>query len=125
MYKILVKQQLAPSVQLFEVEAPLIAKKAKPGQFVILRINEDGERIPLTIADFNREKGTITLIFQEVGASTVELGLLNEGDFLLDLVGPLGKATHIEKIGTVVCVGGGIGIAPIYPIARGMKEARQ
>ena len=123
MYKILVKQQLAPSVQLFEVEAPLIAKKAKPGQFVILRINEEGERIPLTIADFNREKGTITLIFQEVGASTVELGLLNEGEFLLDLVGPLGKATHIEKIGTVVCVGGGIGIAPVYPIARGMKEA--
>jgi ferredoxin--NADP+ reductase len=123
MYKILVKQQLAPSVQLFEVEAPLIANKAKPGQFVILRINEEGERIPLTIADFNREKGTITLIFQEVGASTVELGLLNEGEFLLDLVGPLGKATHIEKIGTVVCVGGGIGIAPVYPIARGMKEA--
>jgi ferredoxin--NADP+ reductase len=122
-YKILVKQQLAPSVQLFEVEAPLIAKKAKPGQFIILRIDEDGERIPLTIADFNREKGTITIIFQEVGASTVELGLLNEGDFLLDLVGPLGKATHIEKMGTVVCVGGGIGIAPVYPIARGMKEA--
>ncbi|MDF2634786.1 MAG: oxidoreductase FAD/NAD(P)-binding domain protein [Pelosinus sp.] len=97
MYKILVKQQLAPSVQLFEVEAPLIAKKAKPGQFVILRVNEEGERIPLTIADFNREKGSITLIFQEVGASTVELGLLNEGEFLLDLVGPLGKATHIEK----------------------------
>ncbi|AIF52559.1 sulfide/dihydroorotate dehydrogenase-like FAD/NAD-binding protein [Pelosinus sp. UFO1] len=123
MYKILVKQQLAPSVQLFEVQAPLIAKKAKPGQFVILRVNEEGERIPLTIADFNREKGTITLIFQEVGASTVELGLLNEGEFLLDLVGPLGKATHIEKMGTVVCVGGGIGIAPVYPIARGMKEA--
>ncbi|MBP2625381.1 MAG: oxidoreductase FAD/NAD(P)-binding domain protein [Firmicutes bacterium] len=123
MYKILVKKQLAPSVKLFEVEAPLIAKKAKPGQFVILRINEDGERIPLTIADFNREKGTITLIFQEVGASTVELGFLKEGDALLDLVGPLGKATHIEKIGTVVCVGGGIGIAPVYPIARGMKEA--
>ena len=123
MYKILVKQQLAPSVQLFEVEAPLIAKKAKPGQFVILRVNEEGERIPLTIADFNREKGSITLIFQEVGASTVELGLLNEGEFLLDLVGPLGKATHIEKFGTVVCVGGGIGIAPVYPIARGLKEA--
>lgn len=122
-YKILVKQQLAPSVQLFEVEAPLIARKAEPGQFVILRINEDGERIPLTIADFNREKGTITIIFQEVGASTVELGLLGEGDALLDLVGPLGKATHIEKMGTVVCVGGGIGIAPVYPIARGMKEA--
>jgi len=123
MYKILVKQQLAPSVQLFEVAAPLIAKKAQPGQFIILRSNEDGERIPLTIADFNREKGTITLIFQEVGASTVELGQLNAGDSILDLVGPLGRATHIEKIGTVVCVGGGIGIAPVYPIARGMKEA--
>jgi len=122
-YKILVKQQLAPSVQLFEVEAPLIARKAKPGQFVILRIDEDGERIPLTIADFNREKGSITLIFQEVGATTVKLGHLNQGDFILDLVGPLGKATHIEKLGTVVCVGGGIGIAPVYPIARGMKEA--
>jgi len=122
-YKILIKQQLAPSVKLFEVEAPLIAKKAKPGQFVILRVNEEGERIPLTIADFNQKKGTVTLIFQEVGASTVELGLLNKGDFLLDLVGPLGKATHIEKMGTVVCVGGGIGIAPVYPIARGMKEA--
>lgn len=123
MYKIIVKQQLASSVQLFEVVAPQIAKKAHPGQFVILRTNEDGERIPLTIADFNRETGTITLIFQEVGASTVELGLLNQGDFILDLVGPLGKATHIEKIGTVVCVGGGIGIAPVYPIARGMKQA--
>ncbi|MCC5465590.1 sulfide/dihydroorotate dehydrogenase-like FAD/NAD-binding protein [Pelosinus baikalensis] len=123
MYKILVKQQLAPSVQLFEVEAPLIAKKAKPGQFVILRVNDQGERIPLTIADFNREKGSVTLIFQEVGASTVELGRLQQGDFLLDLVGPLGKPTHIEKFGTVVCVGGGIGIAPVYPIARGLKEA--
>jgi len=123
MYKIIVKQQLAPCVQLFEVEAAQIAKKAQPGQFIILRINEEGERIPLTIADFNREKGTITLIFQEVGASTVELGQLNAGDFLLDVVGPLGKATHIEKIGTVICVGGGIGIAPVYPIARGMKEA--
>jgi ferredoxin--NADP+ reductase len=122
-YKILVKQQLAPSVQLFEVEAPLIAKKAKPGQFVILRVNDHGERIPLTIADFNREKGSVTLIFQEVGASTVELGRLQQGDFLLDLVGPLGKPTHIEKFGSVVCVGGGIGIAPVYPIARGLKEA--
>ena len=123
MYKILVKQQLAPSVQLFEVEAPLIARKAQPGQFIILRINEEGERLPLTIADFNRDKGTISLIFQEVGASTVELGQLKQGDFILDVVGPLGKATHIEKIGTVVCIGGGVGIAPIYPIARGMKEA--
>lgn len=123
MYKIIKKQQLAPSVQMFEVEAPLIAKKAQPGQFIILRTNEEGERVPLTIADFNRETGTITLIFQEVGASTVELGLLNEGEFILDVVGPLGKATHIEKMGTIVVVGGGIGIAPVYPIARGMKEA--
>lgn len=123
MYKILEKKELAPQVKLFEVAAPLIAKKAKPGQFVILRIDEEGERVPLTIADFNREKGTITMIFQEVGASTTLLGQLNEGDALLDLVGPLGKPTHIENFGTVVCVGGGIGIAPVYPIARGMKEA--
>ncbi|VBB06271.1 Hypothetical protein LUCI_1490 [Lucifera butyrica] len=123
MYKILEKQELAPSVKLFVMEAPLIARKAKPGQFVILRIDENGERIPLTIADFNREKGTITLIFQEVGASTRQLGRLNAGESLLDLVGPLGKPTHIEKMGTVVCIGGGIGIAPVYPIARGMKEA--
>lgn len=123
MYKILVKRVLAPNVKLFELEAPRIAKKALPGQFVILRIDEDGERVPLTIADFNREKGTVTIIFQEVGATTKQLGELNEGDSLLDLVGPLGKETHIEKFGTVVCVGGGIGIAPVYPIARGMKEA--
>ncbi len=123
MYQILVIQDLAPQVKMFEVSAPLIAQKAKPGQFVILRIDESGERIPLTIADFNREKGTITLIFQEVGASTVKLGNLNEGDSLLDLAGPLGKPTHIENFGTVVCVGGGIGIAPVYPIARRLKEA--
>jgi ferredoxin--NADP+ reductase len=123
MYQILKKRELAPQVKLFEVQAPLIAGKAKPGQFVILRIDEHGERVPLTIADFNRERGTITLIFQEVGASTTLLGRLNEGEALLDLVGPLGKPTHIENFGTVVCVGGGIGIAPVYPIARGMKEA--
>lgn len=123
MYKILLKQELAPNVKLFKMQAPLIAKKAQPGQFVILRIDEDGERVPLTIANFDREEGSITLIFQEVGASTKLLGTLNEGDSLLDLVGPLGKPTHIENFGTVVCVGGGIGIAPVYPIARGMKAA--
>lgn len=123
MYKILVKQELAPNVKMFEVEAPLIARKAKPGQFVILRVDEEGERVPLTIADFDREKGSIVMIFQEVGASTKLLGALNEGDCLQDLVGPLGKPTHVENFGTVVCVGGGIGIAPVYPIARGMKEA--
>lgn len=123
MYKILVKQELAPSVKLFEVEAPLIARKAQAGQFVILRIDADGERVPLTIADFNREKGTVTIIFQEVGASTKLLGQLEAGETILDLVGPLGQPTHVENFGTVVCVGGGIGIAPVYPIARAMKEA--
>lgn len=123
MYKILVRRELAPSVKYFEVEAPLIAKKAQPGQFIILRMDEKGERIPLTIADFDREKGTITIIFQEVGGSTQELGLLSEGDYLLDLVGPLGRPTHVEKFGTVVCIGGGIGIAPVYPIARAMSQA--
>jgi ferredoxin--NADP+ reductase len=105
-----------------EIEAPLVAKKAQPGQFIILRINETGERIPLTIADFNRQAGSITLIFQEVGATTTELGYLNIGDKILDLVGPLGTASHLEKFGTVVCIGGGIGTAPLYPIARAMKE---
>lgn len=123
MYKILKKKELSQGVQLFELEAAAIAKKAQPGQFVILRIDEEGERIPLTIADFDRVRGTITLIFQEVGASTKLLGTMHEGDALLDLVGPLGKKTHIEKMGNVVCIGGGIGVAPIYPIARGMKEA--
>ena len=123
MYKILTKKELSQGVQLFEIEAPLIAKKAQPGQFVIVRIDEDGERIPLTIADFNRDKGIITIIFQEVGGSTKQLGDLNEGDSILDFVGPLGKATHIEKMGNVVCIGGGIGVAPVYPIARGMKQA--
>jgi len=123
MYKITFTSELAPSVKLFKVEAPLIARKAQPGQFIILRTDESGERIPLTIADFDRKAGTITLIFQEVGASTIDLGKFNVGDALLDVVGPLGKATHIENFGTVVVVGGGIGIAPIFPIARGMKEA--
>lgn len=124
MYTVLKKEILAPKVKLFEVAAPQIAKKAQPGQFVILRVKEDGERIPLTIADFSREHGSITLIFQEVGGSTVELGALEEGEAILDLVGPLGRKTHITpEMGTVVCIGGGIGIAPIYPIARGMKLA--
>lgn len=123
MYKIVKKQELSQGVQSFELEAARIAKKAEPGQFVILRIDEEGERIPLTIADFDREKGTITIIFQEVGASTKQLGAMREGDSIVDLVGPLGKKTHIEKMGNVVCIGGGIGVAPIYPIARGMREA--
>lgn len=123
MYTITKTEELSPGVKLFVVQAPLIARKCRPGQFVILRIDEDGERIPLTIADFDRDAGTITLIFQEVGHSTRQLGTLAAGDSLLDLAGPLGKPTHIEKFGTVVCVGGGIGVAPVYPIARAFKEA--
>ncbi len=123
MYNIVKKEVLSPGVLLFVVEAPLIAKKCQPGQFVILRIDEDGERIPLTIADFDRAAGTITLIFQEVGCTTRQLGAMNAGDGLLDLVGPLGKASHIDKLGTVVCIGGGIGVAPVYPIARAFKQA--
>jgi ferredoxin--NADP+ reductase len=122
-YKIIEKTELSPGVKKFAVEAPLIARKCQPGQFVILRIDEDGERIPLTIADFDRAAGTITLIFQEVGHSTRQMGTLSAGDGLLDLAGPLGKATHIENFGTVVCIGGGIGVAPVYPIARAYKEA--
>jgi ferredoxin--NADP+ reductase len=105
------------------VAAPEVARKAQPGQFVIVRIDEPGERIPLTVADFDRDAGTITLVFQEVGKTTMQLGTLNPGDGLVTFAGPLGHATEIENYGTVVCVGGGVGIAPIYPITRALKEA--
>jgi ferredoxin--NADP+ reductase len=123
MYKILKKEILAPTLNLFEIQAPLVAKKAKAGQFVILRTHEAGERIPLTIADFDQEKGTITCVFQEVGKTTKELGALAEGDCIKDFVGPLGEPSHIEKYGRVACVGGGVGVAPVHPIARALKEA--
>lgn len=106
-----------------DIKAPDIARKVQPGQFIILRIDEEGERIPLTVADFDREEGIITIIFQEVGYSTIELGKLEEGQFLLDFVGPLGENSVIENYGRVVCVAGGVGIAPVYPIARALKEA--
>lgn len=123
MFKILNKKVLHENILQFTLEAPLIARKAEPGQFVVLRVNEYGERVPLTIADFNREKGTIDIIFMVIGASTTVLASLNEGDSILDLVGPLGKKTDIRPdMGTVVCIGGGIGVAPIYPIARKMKQ---
>jgi len=122
-YKILSKRILAPAIKLFEIEAPAVAAKAQAGQFIILRINEKGERIPLTIAEFDRAKGTVTTIFQEVGASTKELGLLEEGDAVLDFVGPLGLPSEIEVHGFVVCVGGGVGVAPALPIVRALKEA--
>ena len=123
MYKILEKEVLSDVNKLMTVEAPRIAHKAQPGQFVIVRIDETGERIPLTIADFDRGKGTITIIFQEVGKSTKKLGSLEAGDSLVDFVGPLGQPSEIEDFGTVVCIGGGVGIAPVYPIARALKEA--
>lgn len=122
MFTIINKKTLAQSIKLMDVEAPEIAKKAKPGQFIILRIDDIGERIPLTIADFDAYKGTITIIFQEVGKSTRLLGELKEGDSILDFVGPLGCASEIENFGTVVCIGGGVGVAPIYPIAKALYE---
>jgi len=123
LYKIVKRQELSPGVKLFVVQASHIARKCQPGQFIILRIDETGERIPLTIADFSRTDGTITLIFQEVGYSTQQLGKLQVGDTILDVAGPLGKATEIKNYGTVVCIGGGIGVAPVYPIARAFHEA--
>lgn len=123
MYKIHEVVELSKGVKSFWVAAPLVARKCQAGQFVILRIDESGERIPLTIADYNREQGTIRLIFQEVGETTRQLGMLKAGDELLDLAGPLGKATEIEMFGTVVCIGGGIGVAPVFPIARAFKQA--
>ena len=122
-YKILEKQVLSEVNKLMVIEAPRVAQKAKAGQFIIVRIDEEGERIPLTIADYDRAQGTVTIIFQEVGKSTIKLGTLKAGESVVDFVGPLGHATEVENYGTVVCVGGGVGIAPVYPIARALKEA--
>ncbi|MBI5238038.1 MAG: sulfide/dihydroorotate dehydrogenase-like FAD/NAD-binding protein [Deltaproteobacteria bacterium] len=123
MFEITGKKELAHTVYLFKVKAPQIAKKRKAGQFVILRVNEQGERIPLTIVDSDEKKGTISIIMQEVGKTTAMLGAMDKGDMILDVVGPLGRPTHIENFGTVVCVGGGIGVAPVLPIAKAMKDA--
>ena len=123
MFKILHKEELSEYVTLFDIAAEDIAKKAKPGNFILLKIHEQGERIPLTIADFDREKGSLTIVFQKVGKTTTHLGTLNEGDFILDVTGPLGLPSHIENFGKVVCIGGGVGIAPVYPITRALKEA--
>jgi len=122
-FTIVKKMNLSHDVHWMEVEAPYIARKAQPGQFVILRVGNQGERIPLTIADSDRDTGIITLVFQEVGKSTMIMGSLKQGDKLDDVVGPLGLPSHIEKLDLVVCVGGGIGIAPVHPIARAYKEA--
>jgi len=123
MYEILVKKEIAEKEKLMEIYTPEIAKKCKAGQFVIILTHEDGERIPLTIADWDREKGTIIIVYQEVGKSTYFLGNMEEGDSLYAVVGPMGHASQIENFGTVACVGGGVGIAAIYPIAKALKEA--
>jgi ferredoxin--NADP+ reductase len=123
MFKIVRREEMTGgTVILNEIEAPLIAKKARPGQFVILKANEDGERIPLTMADTNPEKGTITIIYMVVGKSTALFKTLQVGDAYQDVIGPLGKATHLEKVGKVICVGGGTGVAVLHPITRGLKE---
>jgi ferredoxin--NADP+ reductase len=122
-YRITAREDLSPVTKLFKVEAPEVARKAKAGQFVIIRIDEQGERVPLTVADYDRQSGEITLVFQEVGKTTKQLGTMKVGDELTSFVGPLGRPTEIEKYGTVMCVGGGVGIAPTYPIARALREA--
>lgn len=123
MYKIVSKQDLAPNITRFSVDAPEVARSRKPGQFVVIRAHETSERVPLTIVDSNPEKGTIDLIIQNAGFSTHDLTSYKVGDAFLDVLGPLGKPTDMEKYGTVVCVGGGVGTAVLYPIAKGLKEA--
>jgi len=124
MFKIVNREEMAEgTVVLNDIMAPKIAKKAKPGQFVIIRANETGERIPLTMAETNKEKGTITIIYQVVGKSTALFKSLKIGESFLDIIGPLGKPTHVEKVGKVVCVGGGTGVAVMHPITRAYKEA--
>jgi ferredoxin--NADP+ reductase len=123
MYKILLTQDLAPNIHLFKVAAPAVAEKVQPGQFVVIRIDERGERIPLTIADWDKGEGSVTIVFMEVGTTTRRLALLKAGDYIANLVGPLGLPSHIEKFGTVVCAAGCYGIASIMPIARAMRQA--
>jgi len=110
-----------PKIHLFRIEAPAVAKKVQPGEFVVIRIDEKGERIPLTVADWDKEEGSVTIVFMEAGTTTHRLALLKAGDFIADFVGPLGLPTHIDKFGTVVCVAGGFAVATIMPIARAMR----
>ena len=122
MYRIVKKRVLNPTVSLMEIEAPAVARKAEPGQFIILRVDEEGERIPLTIADFDREKGTVTIIYQVVGATTEKLNHKEEGESLQDFVGPLGRATETEGLKRVAVVGGGVGTAIAYPVAKKLHD---
>ena len=122
MYKIIKKEVLNPQITLMEVEAPYVAKKVQAGQFIILRVDEQGERIPLTVADYNREKGTVTIIFQAIGKSTKMLAQLNEGESIQDFVGPLGVATHLDGVKKAAVIGGGLGTAIAYPSAKALHE---
>ena len=123
MYKILLRQDLVPNIHLFKISAPEVAKKAQPGQFVVIRIDEKGERIPLTVAGWDEKEGSVTVVCMEVGTTTRRLATLNTGDAITDFVGPLGVPTHIEKFGTVVCVAGGFAVAVVVPVARAMRNA--
>ncbi len=123
MYEIVTKKELAPKIKLFEVYAPEIAEKANPGQFIILITGEKGERIPLTIADYDRKKGTIAFAFNEVGKTTKQLGLLNKGDAIYNITGPLGVPSEIKKFGNVLCVGGGVMVAPLLLQVKALRDA--
>ena len=123
MYEILLRDDLVPQIHLFKLNAPNVALKAQAGQFVIIRIDEQGERIPLTIADWNRDEGSVSVVFMEVGTTTHRLALLKAGDSIANFIGPLGLPTHIEEFGTVACVAGGFAVATIFPIARTMRKA--
>ena len=122
MYKIVRKKSLNPTVTLMDIDAPLVAKKAKPGQFIILRVDEDGERIPLTVAGYDREKGTVTIIFQVVGATTTLLNHKNEGEYIQDFVGPLGTPSHLDGLKKVCVIGGGVGCAIALPVAQALHD---
>jgi len=123
MYQIVTREDLTPEIHLFEIAAPDVAKKAQAGQFVVIRVDEKGERIPLTIADWNREKGTVTVVVMEVGKTTRKLATVKQGEYIASFAGPLGLPTHIDNYGTVVCVAGGFAIATIVPIARELRKA--
>ncbi len=123
MYEILERKDLTPSIHLFKIKAPRVAAKAQAGQFVVLRQGENGERIPLTVADWNRDEGSVTVVFMEVGLTTRRLAQLRAGDCITDFAGPLGQPTHIENFGTIVCVAGGFAVAVIMPVARALKQA--
>jgi len=122
MFRIISRDTLATKIHLFKIEAPAVARKAQPGQFVVVRVDERGERIPLTIADWNEKEGSVSMVFMEVGATTFRLAQLKAGESVADFVGPLGVPSDIEKFGTVVCVAGGVGVAVITPIAKALKE---